>query len=1290
MSEQYIIGLDIGGGSGRCLLVEVESRQIFSASRTWTHPVAPGTGGFGFDLDLNDIWLKIGMITREVLTKAGVSPDKVLGIATTSMRHGVVVIDKNGKALMTFANKDARAAMEAFTLAADHGQKLYDRTGHWPCPVFAASHLTYMTNNVPDTLKNASAVLSISDWAGYCLTGVAAAEPSQAGETMLLDLESRDWADDLIAELKFPRDIFPKVMNAGERLGTLTQKAAEHLGLQAGTPVAVGGGDTQSGLLGSGAASPGQMAAVAGTTTPVQLVVDRPIIDPEARLWTGQHIVPGMWVLESNAGATGRMLDMLAEVLYPDAISPVATLMAEATSAAPGSNGIISTMGGQVFNAKELMNVPVNSLTLSPVIADKKGGRANMCRSILEGMAYALVANIEQIKKVGGEINELKLCGGMSRSALWSQINCDILNIPVNVFEPQATALGATICAGVGAGIFKDLIEGAGRLARIVHEHTPDEKGFKVYQRFYNDWSSLMASRKEVDDKAGNMILQEIAGGQKEAESEAVATDFRPHILVTAELDKEAIDALREMGDVEYASYREKMRLLTGDDLVKALHGINVFIAEIDIVDAMSLTKLPDLKLIATCRANPVNIDIKACTNLGIPVINTPGRNADAVADLTLAFMLMLARKFPASGEFLRESGSEAGDMGRMGMAHKRFQGSELGGKIVGLIGMGAVGKKTAKRVRSFGAKLIIYDPYITQDIAILAGGEQVSLDTLLAESDFICMHAPVTKETKGMLNADAFAKVKAGAFLINTARAALIDEEALFDALESGKIGGTALDVFDVEPPASDDPLLNLPNVITTPHIGGNTIEVGAHQGQIVADELKLMLSGKKPRHVLNPDVLDGFSWTAARKELSAEEIEELASSVAPGVSDLEVEAKKEKTGGKSYSRDIRQEDIQMTSAADIGPVRDSMTRLLQACIDKIVSDETLRSFSEGKDVTMRFVITDLDLEFSLALKDGAIECRLGVPPEADVVLKMKAHILDNIFTGRIKGMSAAMSGDLSFTGDTAKAMTFQSVQNDLIRLYSKAREEVGDPGDLTQIGKAPQAQQIPKQQRVSQGFEPTVIKVGDIRDEILEVINELYAKRLITATGGNVSARLPGKENEIWISPSQIFKGDLRPDMMVRIDLDGNPLDPDALPASSERNLHAEIYQRRPEVNAIIHTHAPMATILDMANIPFVPISTDAAFMGEIPSVPFFMPGSIELANAVADAIGDKGIAVFMRNHGLVVIGTSLRRTVDMTDMIETTARALIFCRSLGIKPSVLPDNMIEDLKEIGRMMA
>jgi ribulose-5-phosphate 4-epimerase/fuculose-1-phosphate aldolase len=303
-------------------------------------------------------------------------------------------------------------------------------------------------------------------------------------------------------------------------------------------------------------------------------------------------------------------------------------------------------------------------------------------------------------------------------------------------------------------------------------------------------------------------------------------------------------------------------------------------------------------------------------------------------------------------------------------------------------------------------------------------------------------------------------------------------------------------------------------------------------------------------------------------------------------------------------------------------------------------------------------------------------------------VVLKMKADILDGMFTGRVSGMDAAMSGKLSFSGDTAKAMTFQQIQKDMMRLYQEARAEIGDPGDLTKIGKKDE----PKQSAAVQGAvigAPAIIKVGDIRDDLLQVTNELYALGLITATGGNLSVRIPGRPDELWITPSHIFKGDLQPDMMVRIDVNGKPLDDCGYPASSERHMHAAIYRIRPDVNAVVHSHPPLTMILDMTGTPFRPINTEAAFITELPAVPFIMPGSKELADAVAEKIGN-GPAVMMRNHGLIIAAVSLRRAADITEVIESTTKTLLACRSFGVKPTELPADVVERIKTLTDMMA
>jgi ribulose-5-phosphate 4-epimerase/fuculose-1-phosphate aldolase len=209
-----------------------------------------------------------------------------------------------------------------------------------------------------------------------------------------------------------------------------------------------------------------------------------------------------------------------------------------------------------------------------------------------------------------------------------------------------------------------------------------------------------------------------------------------------------------------------------------------------------------------------------------------------------------------------------------------------------------------------------------------------------------------------------------------------------------------------------------------------------------------------------------------------------------------------------------------------------------------------------------------------------------------------------------------------------------------------------------------------------------------GRLRGELVQVVNELYATGLITATGGNVSVRVPGAD-QVLITPSQLFKGDLRPSVLVRIDMAGKALDSDALPPSSEWPMHCAIYQTRLDVGAIIHTHAPQVTILGLSGLPFLPVSVEAAFLGDLPRVPFFLPGTKDLAQAVVEAMGD-GAAVLMQNHGLIVAASSLRRAATLSEIVERTAEIILGCYAVGKEPPMLPDDAVAVLREMGRMMA
>ncbi|UCE85113.1 MAG: class II aldolase/adducin family protein [Deltaproteobacteria bacterium] len=1281
MSRSFLLGLDFGGGGARCLLVEVESGSVVTASRRSPFAPAAGMAGVAGELDAEALWRLLGEASHEVLARAGASPEEISGIAATSMRFSLVVLDRDGSPIFALPNADGRAVVQAAQLAADCGELLHRRTGHWPAPVMLAPRLRWLRSERPELFDRAAKAVSLGDWVAFRLCGELVTDPSQAGETLLFELASPRWAEDLADRLEIPRSCLPEVRAPGTPLGPLAAAPAEALGLRAGIPVAVGGGDTQCGLLGAGVVEPGGLAAIAGTTTPVEIVLDAPRVDPDARLWSGHHVVSKRWVLESNAGVTGGALAWFARLLFPNEAYPVAHLVAEAAQAPIGSAGILSSVGAGVMNAREL-GFPVGSVWLSHLsLGGAPAERRHLARAALEGIACGLRANVEQVVAASGAApSALRLAGGMARSRLFADIAANVLDTPVEVpASAEASALGAAICAGVGAGVFRDLAEGAARLVRVERTHPPDAARSAAYAECYQRFVELRSARTAADAIAAGSLIRGSAQAPRSPAAAAAEPSFRPRILVTADFEESGLRALRALGDVTYASYREVMRLLTGGDLVKALEGFHVFITEVDVVDADALAKLPDLRVVASCRGEAVNVDIAACTAYGVPVLNAPGRNADAVADLTAAYVLMLARKLPEANAFLRQPDIEAGDMGRMGQAHRRFRGHELWHKTVGLVGFGAVGRRVARRLRAFEARILVYDPFVSEESLLLEGAEASGLEALLAQSDFVSLHAPVTDDTRGMIGASEFARMKDGAFLVNTARAALVDEDALFAALDSGKLAGAAIDVFAVEPPGSGHPLLAHANVVATPHVGGNTYEVAAHQGQIVSEDLARMLRGETPRNLRNPETLEHFRWEGPRPEPDAETLAQLARGPGAAVTDLDRDARKPRTRPAAAKRERAEVPATAAEIARRGPAaretEEHMKRLIENFLERAARDEGLRAAAD-KDLTLQFHLTDAGLKFYLGFEGGEVVAGMGEPePVADVQLKMKADVFDGMFTGTLSGMEAATSGRLSFSGDTAKAMALQSINRDIARIYESAVAEVGAP-DLSAFaaGAAPAA---------------AAVASTDIRHELVRVVNELFAIQLITATGGNVSVRSPGEDNEVWITPSQLYKGDLSPEILVRIDLDGNALDEDARSASSERLVHTAIYKAKPEAKAVIHAHAPHATILANTDLPFLPISTEAAFFSDIPRVPFIMPGTAEVADACAKAMAQSW-AVLLKNHGLVVAGRSLRRAADMVEIVERTAEVILGCYAVGREPPVLPEDVVKTLRQMGDLIA
>jgi D-3-phosphoglycerate dehydrogenase / 2-oxoglutarate reductase len=336
----------------------------------------------------------------------------------------------------------------------------------------------------------------------------------------------------------------------------------------------------------------------------------------------------------------------------------------------------------------------------------------------------------------------------------------------------------------------------------------------------------------------------------------------------------ESIDHLRESHDVtcfdlvdepawrpSTASDRKVKELLGSPrQVIERLDGHEVLVVQGAPVTEEVMDACPTLRLVCVVRGGPVNVDVAAATDRSIAVVTTPGKNAQAVAELTIGFMVMLARRLPEVVRFL-EGG---GELARDNYEGAKWMGHDLDGHVLGLVGYGQVGHRVARIARAMGMRVVVSDPFVPSARIEADGAEVVDLDTLLATSDYVSIHARVTADNKGMIGRAQIERMKKGAFLINTARDTLVDEDAVYDALRSGHLGGGGFDVVRI-PDLSIPPelgrrhrLYDAPNVVIATHIGGATYETMGHGGEMAAAEIGRLAAGRPFVNLANPAVLE------------------------------------------------------------------------------------------------------------------------------------------------------------------------------------------------------------------------------------------------------------------------------------------------------------------------------------------------------------------------------------------------------------------------------------------------
>ena len=304
-----------------------------------------------------------------------------------------------------------------------------------------------------------------------------------------------------------------------------------------------------------------------------------------------------------------------------------------------------------------------------------------------------------------------------------------------------------------------------------------------------------------------------------------------------------ALELLRSFS--EDLVFNPHERPLSEDELIPLLSGCEGFIAGLDFVTRAVIENAPKLKVISRYGVGVDRVDIKAAREKGVVVCNTPGVNSNAVADLTFALLLCIARKVP-----LLDRKTKSGEW-------PRSTGFELHGKTYGILGLGAVGRAVARRARGFSMKIIAHDPQINREYAAANGIIAASFNEVITQADFLSLHVPLTDETRNIISGEVMKAMKPGVVIINTARGGLIDENAAYELLRAGHLGGLGMDAFETEPPGSS-PLFTLDSVVVTPHTGAHTAEATAAMADLSVKNLMDVLSGRSCPHVVNCSALN------------------------------------------------------------------------------------------------------------------------------------------------------------------------------------------------------------------------------------------------------------------------------------------------------------------------------------------------------------------------------------------------------------------------------------------------
>lgn len=500
--DGYLLAIDAGTGTLRALLFDTRGARVRVETQPRRYVPDPSGGDFLTVFDAAALWRDLCALLRSLLRGADVEPEAVLGVSATAQRFSYVFLDEQGEVLYAGPNLDARGAFTQAEIEATLGPKYYQRTGQWPPLTSALARLLWFRMEARDVFDRIRHVLMLNDWILYQLCGHIHSEVTAASASGLLDVVTGSWSASI-------RDAFglqglqpPPLTSAGQPVGTVSPEAARATGLRAGTPVLVGGADTQCALLGSGSWGADQLCVVAGTTAPLCYVVASPHVDPEKRVWTSCHLEPDRWILEANSQWAGYVIQWVRDLVTSaaDDRAPRADVYAwletKAMGVPPGSDDTYALLGPAIMDEKCFHVIRPGVLLFPPPahpLTERPAGVGHLFRSAMENITFALRANLELLKGIRPIRPErLHVTGGLAKSRLFRQILSDCLELPVSVARVrEGSAMGTAVCAATGAGLFPSLEEAQQGLVVPEESLEPNAENVEIYGAAFERWRTL-------------------------------------------------------------------------------------------------------------------------------------------------------------------------------------------------------------------------------------------------------------------------------------------------------------------------------------------------------------------------------------------------------------------------------------------------------------------------------------------------------------------------------------------------------------------------------------------------------------------------------------------------------------------------------------------------------------------------------------------------------------------------------------------------------------------------------